>query len=356
MVSLFRVASFTGLLIAATTLHGCGGSGGTPSSSGGGTSHESLSLPANHGLAAGMFTVAAGGSAEHGNVEVSCPAGGSACVVTVAADGTASYDQTGGVPGVDGPISSMLTDAYDIVPDGGYAVLPPNADYLIADVAAARTRAGGTELTHSRGRYAYGANRVNSQANTLFMGSRVGSWDRRLAPFACSGRVCASVPPGFEVRADNQVVKPDANATVLQKNGISVLQWANAEEPFENLSSYGTYENEGFALLSDVSVGFTTFGGGESFDYATGESYGAFSEYAHSALGYVAGTNPGGNASYQGLMLGSVVEKDGDKELNVPNWVIGDAALEFDFANSDMDATFSNVIGLVSGQTYGDLA
>ena len=57
-------------------------------------------LPANHGLVAGQFTIQPGTSAEHGNVMVSCPAGGSACVVAVAADGTASYDQTGGVPTV----------------------------------------------------------------------------------------------------------------------------------------------------------------------------------------------------------------------------------------------------------------
>ena len=60
----------------------------------------SLSLPSDHGLSAGTFTVVPGGSEELGNVLVSCPAGGSACVVTVAADGTASYDRTGGAPSV----------------------------------------------------------------------------------------------------------------------------------------------------------------------------------------------------------------------------------------------------------------
>ena len=57
-------------------------------------------LPSNHGLVAGRFTVQPGASDEYGNVVVSCPAGGSACVVAVAADGTATYARTGGVPNV----------------------------------------------------------------------------------------------------------------------------------------------------------------------------------------------------------------------------------------------------------------
>ena len=484
MVSLFRVASFTGLLIATATLYGCGGSGSSPSSSDGGTSYESWSLPANHGLAAGMFTVAPGGSAEHGNVEVSCPAGGSACVVTVAADGTASYDRTGGVPSVmaafgpwslpanhdlaagmftvapggsaehgnvevscpaggsacvvtvaadgtasydrtggvpsvvaafgpwslpanhglaagmftvapggsaehgnvevscpaggsacvvtvaaDGtasydrtggvpsvmevPTTSMLTDAYDIAPDGGYEVLPPNADYLISDVAAARTRVGGTELAHSRGRYSYGANRINSQANTLIAGPIVGNWNRRLPEFTCTGRVCVSGDIEFNV--DHQGITPNTTANVLQKNGISVLQWT-AGGKFESGDSYGVNELEGFALLSDVAFGFTTIEEGETFDKATDESYGEYRAYESSAAGFLAGMNPGGSATYSGLVMGSVVEKDDTKDLEVPNWVIGDAVFRFDLAASELDATFSNVVGLVSSQAFADLA
>jgi hypothetical protein len=61
---------------------------------------EELTLPTNHGLAVGGFTIQAGASGLHGNVVVWCPAGGSACVVNVAADGSATYAQTGGTPSV----------------------------------------------------------------------------------------------------------------------------------------------------------------------------------------------------------------------------------------------------------------
>ena len=61
---------------------------------------EDLTLPSDHGLAAGQFTIQPGASDAHDNVVVSCPAGGSACVIAVEQDGTASYDETGGVPAV----------------------------------------------------------------------------------------------------------------------------------------------------------------------------------------------------------------------------------------------------------------
>lgn len=70
-----------------------------------------LSLPGNHGLAAGEITLAPGTSQEQGNVVLSCPAGGPACVVTVMADGTATYHRTGGMPGV-APAEGG-TDPYD---------------------------------------------------------------------------------------------------------------------------------------------------------------------------------------------------------------------------------------------------
>ena len=59
-----------------------------------------LSLPANHGFAAGDLTVASGTSEQRGNVDVTCPASGSACAIIVAADGSAVYLETGGTPTV----------------------------------------------------------------------------------------------------------------------------------------------------------------------------------------------------------------------------------------------------------------
>ena len=71
--------------------------GGTPTVM---AAYEMWTLPANHGLAVGQFTVQPGVSETYGNVLVSCPTGGSACVVNVAADGSATYAQTGGTPTV----------------------------------------------------------------------------------------------------------------------------------------------------------------------------------------------------------------------------------------------------------------
>ena len=71
--------------------------GGTPSVM---PAYAMLSLPENHGLAVGRFTIQPGASGTRGNVAVSCPAGGNACVVEVAADDSATYSQTGGMPGI----------------------------------------------------------------------------------------------------------------------------------------------------------------------------------------------------------------------------------------------------------------
>ena len=79
-----------------------------------------LDLPANHGLAAGVISIAPGGSETRGNVVITCPAGGPACEVTVAADGTAVYLTTGGMPVVtsaqvdDVPGDSTMTAAEKI--------------------------------------------------------------------------------------------------------------------------------------------------------------------------------------------------------------------------------------------------
>ena len=48
-------------------------------------------------------------------------------------------------------------------------------------------------------------------------------------------------------------------------------------------------------------------------------------------------------------MAGSVVEKDQAVDLNVPEWIIGDAELSFDLAMLELDATFSNIVALESG-------
>lgn len=100
-----KVASFLVVGAMAIGLSGCGGDSSSampattimqpPTKM-----NEALTLPPNHGLGVGQYTVQPGGSDEHGNVVLSCPSGGSACIVDVSADGTATYDRTGGAPTV----------------------------------------------------------------------------------------------------------------------------------------------------------------------------------------------------------------------------------------------------------------
>ena len=100
-----KVASFMVVGVMAIALSGCGGgsSAAMPTTTimqPPTKMSEALTLPPNHGLAAGQYTMQPGASDEHGNVVLSCPAGDNACVVDVLADGTATYDQTGGAPTV----------------------------------------------------------------------------------------------------------------------------------------------------------------------------------------------------------------------------------------------------------------
>ena len=86
-----------------------------------------LNLPANHGLAAGDLMVAAGGSEQRGNVNVTCPSGGPACEVVVAADGSAVYLETGGMPSV----MAARVDLADLPPgslDVGTLTINPSED------------------------------------------------------------------------------------------------------------------------------------------------------------------------------------------------------------------------------------
>ncbi|MDE0205664.1 MAG: hypothetical protein OXP66_06520 [Candidatus Tectomicrobia bacterium] len=62
--------------------------------------YATWTLPANHGIAAGRYTVGPGASEVRGNVVVACPAGGGACVIEVRADGSAAHSRTGGAPAI----------------------------------------------------------------------------------------------------------------------------------------------------------------------------------------------------------------------------------------------------------------
>ena len=95
--------------------------GGAPTAM---AAYATWTLPANHGLAAGRYTVAPGASETRGNIVLTCPAGGGACVIEVQADGSATYNRTGGAP------TAMAAYATWTLPDnhglavGRYTVAP----------------------------------------------------------------------------------------------------------------------------------------------------------------------------------------------------------------------------------------
>ncbi len=234
-------------------------------------------------------------------------------------------------------------------------MLPPGSTNLIEDIAAAQMRAGGTRLEHPRARYTHGGNRIVSSGNTLIVGPRVGNWDRRLPEFTCVGEVCDSNPPEtpFEDILGNLTTEPKVVSKVLKKNGISLLQFSLRGD-WDIADYYGYAVLDGLTLMSDVAVGETYNETGESIEKATGTG-GQYSTYDHKVGGFVAGTNPAGNATYRGIMAGSLVEKDQAVELNVPDWVIGDADLSFNLVTQELDATFSNIVVLESGDTFANL-
>ena len=77
---------------------------------------EAVTLPTNHGLAAGEITVQPGMSETHGNVNISCPAGANACMVTIADDGSATYIIAGGQPTI-----MLATEAVTLPTNHGLA-------------------------------------------------------------------------------------------------------------------------------------------------------------------------------------------------------------------------------------------
>ena len=312
MFAWVRMAVAMGLLAGATALYGCGGSGGSGSG-----------LPAD---------------------------------ATPAPDPMPTPDPMPDPDPMPAPDElSSLSAPYDTTPAGVDEMLPEGSTHLIEDIAAALMRAGGTPLEQPRGWYANGGNRIVSSGNTVIAGPRVGNWDRRLPEFTCVGTVCDSNPPEtpFQVVLDQLVTEPKVVQKVLAKNGINVLQFSFGDD-WEIEYYYGHYELNGLTLMSDVAVGETYYETGDSIEKAT-NSGGPYATYDHVVGGFVAGTNPTGNATYRGIMAGSVVEKDQAVDLNAPEWVIGDADLSFDLAMLELDATFSNIVALESGDTFADL-
>ena len=66
----------------------------------------------------------------------------------------------------------------------------------------------------------------------MIAGPGVGSWDRRLPEFTCTGPVCDSNPPEtpYQVELGTLTTEPKVYSKVLAKNGISLLQFSFRED------------------------------------------------------------------------------------------------------------------------------
>ncbi len=149
-------------------------------------------------------------------------------------------------------------------------------------------------------------------------------------------------------------MKPKVFSKVLTKNGISLLQFSLYED--YNIQEFtGRERVEGLRLMSDVALSEIQYADGTSTEKSSGDRS-EYRVYGHSVGGFMTGANPAGNATYRGIMAGSVVEKDDTVDLNVPQWVIGDAEFRFDLATLELDITFSNIVALESGDTFTALA
>ena len=126
-----------------------------------------------------------------------------------------------------------------------------------------------------------------------------------------------------------------------------MVQFAVAYEYGEGLYS-GHDIAYGLGLWGEDNVAWVSFGHGYNPD--------RYWYYDTRVAGDWPGSNPAGDATYTGVMAGSVVEKDAAEPLNTPDWVMGDAALTFDLADVTLGATFSNIVSLASGALHDDLS
>ncbi|MBC6406486.1 MAG: hypothetical protein GDA41_12360 [Rhodospirillales bacterium] len=121
---------------------------------------------------------------------------------------------------------------------------------------------------------------------------------------------------------------------VLTKNGITLLRRSpggdSDDEPFNHTLYGGWMEHAGFAVAVDGS-----------FAVADGESTlripGRFAAFT----GVWTGTNPTEDATWEGLMVGTIQRGDDRDDV-----LQGDAKLTFNMDSTTVDATFSNIYNL----------
>ena len=244
---------------------------------------------------------------------------------------------------------------------GTFSAMDPDADvepgltdvdsYTIGNLTQARTAVGGMAPDFTAEEYATAANALHAEANTLLGGQRIGSWNRDLPHFDCEGPVCTlddgagNIVERFD--ANDLVTFPGMNEALMTKNGVNVVQFAFSQEYGEGLDS-GASIIHGLGVWGEENIAWVLFAHGHNF-------WGRYDLYDNFAEGDSPETNPTGDATWTGVMAGSVVEKDSEVPLNTPDWVMGDAELVFSLAESTLDASFTNIASLASGTAHDDL-
>ena len=153
----------------------------------------------------------------------------------------------------------------------------------------------------------------------------------------------------FEERLDDFVVigEEPGHEALMSKNNVGVVQFALAYEYGEGVNS-GSNVRFGLGLWGEENIAWTFFDHGYGFD-------GRYEYYGSRIAGESPGSNPAGDATYTGVMAGSIVEKDSAVPLNTPDWVMGDAELTFGLADNTLGASFTNIVSLASGTAHDDL-
>ena len=291
MVSLFRVASFTGLLIAAITLYGCGGSGsGAPSAN----------MPGD-----GDSMIGAGAD---------MPADGDS--MTGGRDSMPSF----GMPGFFDP--RIEAD-----------------DWRHATAADARTNTGGEEPTLSSSGHDAKTRQIIADSNVTiqlhFWNPGDGTWEQ--GDPNCSGTTCDYHEPNNAPLTKDNAMPAQELITILpvmRRRGVETTL-----SSYSGADSLGPWDGNAYAGGLEYVLFGTNY-----IEWDSGEA-----SSNRFVWGLATGSNPAmGSASYSGIMVGTAATVSDDF------WVQGDADVTVHFGPSmTLDVAFSNVteVGAVPGET-----
>ena len=201
---------------------------------------------------------------------------------------------------------------------------------------------------------------------------RVESWQEAAdvqEPRDCGGRWCflpwvgAEGGSWFSPLQALKRIQSETHESVLRRNGVAVGQsflagteeaWTvGADEGFvrDDLSGYG-------GLLPDLWFGVLLRDSqGRARPSGSSDSYDPYSIVTAEAM--VFGTSsfsrpagPSGTARWTGVMVGRDI---GPSEATRHNLVQGDAILEYDFADLELDVTFENIVDVAAGTDRTDM-